>query len=170
QGGRKHPQQEYVQINTANILFICGGTFEGLDKLIERRLNQQTMGFRAGMQTPAKGAIDVLSHVLPEDLLKYGLIPEFIGRLPVVSTLELLDREALIKILTEPKNALVKQYQRLFTLDGNVDLVFTEDSLDAIAEEALKRATGARALRTIIEEVMLDIMYEIPSRRDVKKV
>jgi ATP-dependent Clp protease ATP-binding subunit ClpX len=170
QGGRKHPQQEYVQINTANILFVCGGTFEGLDKLIERRLNHQTMGFRAGIDLPKAGQVDVLSHVLPEDLLKYGLIPEFIGRLPVVSTLEPLDKKALIQILVEPKNALVKQYQRLFALDGNVDLVFTEDSLEAIATEALKRATGARALRTIIEEVMLDIMYEIPSRRDVKKV
>jgi ATP-dependent Clp protease ATP-binding subunit ClpX len=170
QGGRKHPQQEYVQINTAHILFICGGTFEGLGKIIERRLNHQTMGFRANIHGQAEKQADVLAHAMPDDLLKYGLIPEFIGRLPVVSTLEMLDRDALIRILVEPKNALVKQYQRLFTLDGNVDLVFTEDSLEAIAAEALKRATGARALRTIIEEVMLDIMYEIPSRRDVKKV
>lgn len=171
QGGRKHPQQEYVQINTANILFVCGGTFEGLDKIIETRLNQQTIGFRAGIdtgQTDETG--DALRQVLPDDLLKYGLIPEFIGRLPVVSTLESLDKAALIQILVEPKNALVKQYQQLFAMDGNVDLVFTEDSLDAIADEALKRATGARALRTIIEEVMLDIMFDIPSRRDIKKV
>jgi ATP-dependent Clp protease ATP-binding subunit ClpX len=170
QGGRKHPQQEYVQINTANILFICGGTFEGLDKIIERRLSHQTLGFRAQMGPEKKPLADMLAHVLPDDLLQYGLIPEFIGRLPVVSTLEPLDKDALIRILIEPKNALVKQYQRLFAMDGNVDLVFTEDSLEAIATEALKRATGARALRTIIEEVMLDIMYDIPSRRDVKKV
>jgi ATP-dependent Clp protease ATP-binding subunit ClpX len=170
QGGRKHPQQEYVQINTANILFICGGTFEGLDKIIERRLSHQSLGFRAQMGEERKPIADLLANVLPEDLLKYGLIPEFIGRLPVVSTLEPLDKAALIRILVEPKNALVKQYQRLFAMDGNVDLVFTEDSLEAIAEEALKRTTGARALRTIIEEVMLDIMYDIPSRRDVKKV
>jgi ATP-dependent Clp protease ATP-binding subunit ClpX len=170
QGGRKHPQQEYVQINTANILFLCGGTFEGLDKIIERRLSHQSLGFRAQMGGEKKPVADLLAQVLPEDLLKYGLIPEFIGRLPVVSTLEPLDKAALIRILVEPKNALVKQYQRLFAMDGNVDLVFTEDSLEAIAEEALKRATGARALRTIIEEVMLDIMYDIPSRRDVKKV
>jgi ATP-dependent Clp protease ATP-binding subunit ClpX len=170
QGGRKHPQQEYVQINTANILFICGGTFEGLDKLIGRRLTVQSLGFRAGIAADKAPKGPMLAHVLPEDLLKYGLIPEFIGRLPVMATLDPLDEEALIRILQEPKNALVKQYQRLFALDGNVDLVFTQDSLTAIAREAMKRATGARALRTIIEEVMLDIMYEIPSRRDVKKV
>jgi ATP-dependent Clp protease ATP-binding subunit ClpX len=170
QGGRKHPQQEYVQINTANILFICGGTFEGLDKIVERRLDHQTMGFRASVKSPSEKPADALCQVLPDDLLNYGLIPEFIGRLPVMATLENLDKGALIRILTEPKNALVKQYQRLFALDGNVDLVFTDDSLDAIATEAMKRATGARALRTIIEEVMLDIMYDIPSRRDVKKV
>jgi ATP-dependent Clp protease ATP-binding subunit ClpX len=170
QGGRKHPQQEYVQINTANILFICGGTFEGLEKIIERRLSHQNLGFRAQAPKTEVRKEELLSRVLPEDLLKFGLIPEFIGRLPVVATLDALDKDALIRILTEPKNALVKQYQRLFTIDGNVDLVFTEDSLHAIATEALKRRTGARALRTIIEEVMLDIMYDIPSRRDVKKV
>jgi ATP-dependent Clp protease ATP-binding subunit ClpX len=171
QGGRKHPQQEYVQINTANILFICGGTFEGLDKIIQRRNSVQSLGFRASISAQEKAPQGpILAHVLPEDLLKYGLIPEFIGRLPVLSTLDPLDEAALVRILVEPKNALVKQYQRLFALDGNVDLVFTQDSLDAIAREAIKRSTGARALRTIIEEVMLDIMYEIPSRRDVKKV
>jgi ATP-dependent Clp protease ATP-binding subunit ClpX len=170
QGGRKHPQQEYVQINTANILFICGGTFEGLDKLIEGRFGKRRMGFGAVHAEEKTPEGPLLSHTLPEDLLKYGLIPEFIGRLPVIATLDPLDEEALIRILVEPKNALVKQYQRLFALDGNVDLVFTEDSLNAIAREALKRKTGARALRTIVEEVMLDIMYEIPSRRDVKKV
>ena len=170
QGGRKHPQQEYVQINTANILFICGGTFEGLDKLIETRFGSGRMGFGAVHAEEKAPEGSLLSHTLPEDLLKYGLIPEFIGRLPVIATLDPLDEEALIRILVEPKNALVKQYQRLFQLDGNVDLVFTEDSLAAVAREALKRKTGARALRTIVEEVMLDIMYEIPSRRDVKKV
>jgi ATP-dependent Clp protease ATP-binding subunit ClpX len=170
QGGRKHPQQEYVQINTANILFICGGTFEGLDKLIESRFGSGRMGFGAVNAEERAPEGSLLSHTLPEDLLKYGLIPEFIGRLPVVATLDPLDQDALVRILVEPKNALVKQYQRLFALDGNVDLVFTDDSLSAIAREALKRKTGARALRTIVEEVMLDIMYEIPSRRDVKKV
>jgi ATP-dependent Clp protease ATP-binding subunit ClpX len=170
QGGRKHPQQEYVQINTANILFICGGTFEGLDKLIEGRFGSGRMGFGAVNAEEKAPEGSLLSYTLPEDLLRYGLIPEFIGRLPVIATLDPLDQEALIRILVEPKNALVKQYQRLFALDGNVDLVFTEDSLGAIASEALKRKTGARALRTIVEEVMLDIMYEIPSRRDVKKV
>jgi ATP-dependent Clp protease ATP-binding subunit ClpX len=170
QGGRKHPQQEYVQINTANILFVCGGTFEGLDRLIETRFRSGRMGFGAiNAEDKAPGG-SLLAHTLPEDLLKYGLIPEFIGRLPVIATLDPLDEPALMRILVEPKNALVKQYQRLFQLDGSVDLVFTDDSLQAIAREALKRKTGARALRTIVEEVMLDIMYEIPSRRDVKKV
>jgi len=170
QGGRKHPQQEYVQIDTSNILFICGGTFEGLRPIIEARLNRQTIGFRVDASDVGLDGQDLLAHVLPEDLVKFGLIPEFIGRLPVLASLDLLDEEALVRVLVEPKNALVKQYERLFALDGNVDLVFTEDALDAIASEALKRGTGARALRSIIEEVMQDIMFEIPSRRDVKKV
>lgn len=169
QGGRKHPQQEYVQIDTTNILFICGGTFEGLTDIIARRMQGQTMGFRARMRdTKLESPEKLLQYVMPEDLLRYGLIPEFIGRLPVIATLEPLDEQALVRILVEPRNALTKQYQRIFAMDG-VDLVFTEDSLQAIASEAMKRGTGARALRTIIEEIMLDIMYEVPSRKDVKK-
>ncbi len=169
QGGRKHPQQEYVQIDTSNILFVCGGTFEGLRPIVEARLNRQTLGFRVEPQEKPDEA-DIMAQVRPEDFVKFGLIPEFVGRLPVIATLDQLDHQALIRVLTEPKNALVKQYQRLFALDGNVDLVFTDDALQAIAEESMKRGTGARALRSIIEEVMQDIMFEIPSRRDVKKV
>jgi ATP-dependent Clp protease ATP-binding subunit ClpX len=170
QGGRKHPQQEYVQLDTTNILFICGGAFEGIDETIDRRLNTKSLGFRASVESKRDRQIgDILAHVMPEDLLKYGLIPEFIGRLPVVSTLRALDHAALVQILTEPKNALIKQYRKFFEYDG-VDLQFTDDALHAIAEEAITRSTGARALRTIIEEVMRDIMYEIPSQRDIKKV
>ena len=169
QGGRKHPQQEYVQIDTTNVLFICGGAFEGLDKIIERRVSDQSLGFRAKVESKKNRQIgDILCQVLPEDLLKYGFIPEFIGRLPVVGTLEALDKDALMRILVEPKNALVKQYKKFFEYDG-VDLDFTEDALDAIASEAMKRSIGARALRAIIEEVMLNIMYEIPSRPGVKR-
>lgn len=170
QGGRKHPQQEYVQIDTANILFICGGTFEGLTSIVERRLSQQTLGFRADPGERKRNAAQLLAQVQPEDLLKFGLIPEFIGRLPVLATLDPLDRDAMIRILTEPRNALTKQYQRLFSLDGNVNLTFTPDALEAVADASLQRSTGARALRTIIEEVMQDIMFEVPSRRDVKEV
>ena len=170
QGGRKHPQQEYVQLDTTNILFICGGAFEGIEESIERRMNTKSLGFRAqNLSRKERQAGDMLAHVLPEDLLKYGLIPEFIGRLPVVTTLRALDHEALVQILTEPKNALVKQYAKFFEYDG-VDLQFTNAALHAIAEEAIKRSTGARALRSIIEEVMRDIMYEIPSQRDINKV
>jgi ATP-dependent Clp protease ATP-binding subunit ClpX len=169
QGGRKHPQQEYVQIDTTNVLFICGGTFEGLTEIIERRLHSQAMGFRAKMKTdPSRQAAEVLANVMPEDLLRYGLIPEFIGRLPVIATLDPLNETALVGILVEPRNALTKQYQRIFALDG-VDLHFEEPALHAIAQQALGRNTGARALRTIIEEALLNIMYEIPSRKDVKK-
>jgi len=169
QGGRKHPQQEYVQIDTSNILFICGGAFDGLERIIERRISDATIGFNAPVESGKKRQVGkILSHVMPEDLLKYGLIPEFIGRLPVIATLDALDEEALVRILVEPKNALVKQYQKFFDYDG-VELVFTEDALSAIAEEALKRGMGARALRAIIEEVMLNIMYEVPSTKDVKK-
>jgi ATP-dependent Clp protease ATP-binding subunit ClpX len=169
QGGRKHPQQEYVHIDTTNVLFICGGAFEGLVDIIRRRVSDNTMGFRADQKSKKSQNIgEVLTQVMPEDLLKYGLIPEFIGRLPVVATLDALDEEALIKILTQPKNALVKQYQKFFDYDG-VDLVFTDDALQAIASDAMKRGMGARALRAIIEEVMLNIMYEIPSCKDVKK-
>jgi ATP-dependent Clp protease ATP-binding subunit ClpX len=169
QGGRKHPQQEYVQIDTSNILFICGGTFEGLRQVVESRLNHQTIGFR--VENPDRQrSDDYLAHVLPEDLVRFGLIPEFIGRLPVIGTLDPLDRESLVQVLVEPKNSLVKQYQRLFALDGNVDLTFEEDALTAIAERALERGTGARALRSIIEETMQNLMFEIPSRRDVIQV
>jgi ATP-dependent Clp protease ATP-binding subunit ClpX len=169
QGGRKHPQQEYVQIDTTNILFICGGAFEGLEDIIGRRISENSMGFRAPSKSRKRANIgEILAQVMPEDLLKYGLIPEFVGRLPVVATLDALDEAALVKILTQPKNALVKQYQKFFDYDG-VDLVFTDDALAAIASEAMKRGMGARALRAIIEEVMLNIMYEIPSSKEVKK-
>ncbi len=174
QGGRKHPHQDFIQINTANILFICGGAFEGLEKIVEQRLgSNKTMGFRSNvLATPAneeKHKESVLAQLIPDDLLKYGLIPEFVGRLPVEVSLDNLDKDALIRILTEPKNAIIKQFQKLLQLD-RVELVFTNDALDAAAEGALKQKTGARGLRTIIEDVLLDVMYEIPSRSDVKKV
>jgi ATP-dependent Clp protease ATP-binding subunit ClpX len=171
QGGRKHPQQEYVQLDTTNVLFICGGAFEGLTDIIERRMNSRTMGIRANVgskQERLAQRTSLFQHTMPDDLLKFGLIPEFIGRLPVVATLDPLDEEALVKILVEPKNALVKQYTKFFEYDG-VELVFTDPALREIAREAMQRSTGARALRTIIEEVMLNIMYEIPSAPDVKK-
>ncbi|MHB1190066.1 MAG: ATP-dependent Clp protease ATP-binding subunit ClpX, partial [Armatimonadota bacterium] len=169
QGGRKHPQQEYVQIDTTNILFICGGAFDGLDKIIERRQTDQSLGFRAKVESKkAKPVGELFAQVLPEDLLKFGFIPEFVGRLPVLATLDELDEEALVKILSEPKNALVKQYRKFFEYDG-VELEFTDDALTAIAREAMKRSMGARALRAIIEEVMLNIMYEIPSKQEVAK-
>jgi ATP-dependent Clp protease ATP-binding subunit ClpX len=170
QGGRKHPHQDFIQINTANILFICGGAFEGLDKIVEQRLgSNRMMGFKAKLDETPAAADAALSNLIPEDLLKFGLIPEFVGRLPVVVGLENLDKPALIRILTEPKNAIIKQYQKFLQLD-RVELVFTADALDAAAESALKHKTGARGLRSIIEEVLLDVMYEIPSRSDVKKV
>jgi ATP-dependent Clp protease ATP-binding subunit ClpX len=169
QGGRKHPQQEYVQIDTSHILFICGGAFEGLEQIIERRVEDHgSVGFRSASTGKPAGGGNLLDRVLPEDLLRFGFIPEFIGRLPVIATLQALDQESLVKILVEPKNALVKQYQKFFDYDG-VDLTFTDDALQAIASQAFKRKMGARALRTIIEEVMLNIMYEIPSSKDVKK-
>jgi len=164
-GGRKHPQQEYLQIDSTNVLFICGGTFEGLERIIAGRLSEHGLGFRA---KPKGKDLPALSEVLPEDLLKFGFIPEFVGRLPVVATLDSLDCEALMRILVEPKNALVRQYQKFFEWDG-VDLEVTEDAIAAIAQEALKRGTGARALRTILEEVMLNIMYEIPSQRAARR-
>jgi ATP-dependent Clp protease ATP-binding subunit ClpX len=169
QGGRKHPQQEYVHIDTTNVLFICGGAFDGLESIIGRRISDNSMGFRAETKSKKDYNVgDMFKHVMPEDLLKFGLIPEFVGRLPVVATLDSLDEDALVKILTQPKNALVKQYKKFFEYDG-VDLVVTEDALSAIAGEAMKRGMGARALRSIIEEVMLNIMYELPSCKDVKK-
>lgn len=170
QGGRKHPHQEFIQIDTTNVLFICGGAFDGVDKIIENRVSKKSMGFGAEIKTKQEKDKDaILSKILPEDLLKYGLIPEFVGRLPVLVTLQALDEEALIKILNEPKNSLVKQYKKLFELDG-VELEFDKKSLIAIAHKAIERNTGARGLRAIIEDIMRDIMYEIPSREDIQKV
>jgi ATP-dependent Clp protease ATP-binding subunit ClpX len=168
QGGRKHPHQEFIQIDTTNILFICGGAFAGLDKIIESRIGRKGVGFGADIRKiEEKDMGEILSHVLPEDLLKYGLIPEFVGRLPVLSFVHNLDHQALIDILTKPKNALVKQYERFFQFDG-CELEFTEDALTAIADQAVLRATGARGLRAIMEEVLLNVMYDLPSRQDVK--
>lgn len=170
QGGRKHPHQEFIQIDTTNILFICGGAFDGIDKLIESRVNKKSMGFGADIKTKKEKSKDeILTKILPEDLLKFGLIPEFVGRLPVLVTLQSLDEEALINILSEPKNSLVKQYKKLFELDG-VELEFEKKALIAIAQKAMERNTGARGLRAIIEDIMRDIMYEIPSREDIQKV
>jgi len=167
QGGRKHPHQEFIQIDTTNILFICGGAFDGLESLIKRRIGKKVIGFNSALDTQKDlKAGEYLSMVLPEDLLKFGLIPEFVGRLPVISTLEPLDEPALVRILTEPKNALVKQYQKLLEMD-NVKLDFEPAALEAIAKEAIKRNTGARGLRAIIEGIMLEVMYEAPSREDV---
>ena len=170
QGGRKHPHQEFIQIDTTNVLFICGGAFAGLEKIIEQRSGHNGMGFNAKLRVRnAKATTDQFADVMPEDLLKFGMIPEFVGRLPVITSVHNLDREALIQILTEPRNALVKQYRRLFELDG-VDLEFTPDSLEAIADQANLRGTGARGLRAIMEEVLLSVMYEVPSRKDVERV
>jgi ATP-dependent Clp protease ATP-binding subunit ClpX len=170
QGGRKHPQQDYVQIDTSNILFICGGAFDGLQETIERRLSGNSLGFRASIERDKKASKgDLLSHVLPEDLRKFGLIPEFIGRLPVISTLHALDHDDLVRILTEPKNALVKQYAKFMEYDG-VELEFTQGALHAIAEAAIRRSTGARGLRAIIEDLMRDTMYEVPSQNETRKV
>ena len=170
QGGRKHPHQEFIQINTSNILFICGGAFDGLEKIIERRTQKSAMGFGADViSKESKDLGEVFKQIMPQDLLKFGLIPEFVGRIPVIVTLDNLDESALVKILSEPKNALVKQYQKLLEID-DVKLEFDEASLRAIAKEAIKRKTGARGLRAIIEDVMQDIMYEVPSREEVEKV
>jgi len=169
QGGRKHPHQEFLQINTTNILFICGGAFEGIEKIIQNRIGKKTVGFGAKIETSKeKETADILSHILPQDLLKFGLIPEFVGRLPIVVTLHPLDRNALIQILTEPKNALVKQYQKLFEMDDTI-LEFEPEALEAIADKALQRNTGARGLRAILEEIMLDVMFEIPSSTNIEK-
>ncbi|MCX7598119.1 MAG: ATP-dependent Clp protease ATP-binding subunit ClpX [Armatimonadetes bacterium] len=168
QGGRKHPQQEFIRIDTRNILFICGGVFDGLTDIIRQRLHQRRLGFGAGASVAVQVSDDeILSQVQPEDLIKFGMIPEFVGRLPVVATLHSLDHTALRAILTEPANALVRQYQKLLKLLDDVELVFTDEALAAIADVALKRKTGARALRTILEEIMLDVMFDLPSRRDV---
>jgi ATP-dependent Clp protease ATP-binding subunit ClpX len=167
-GGRKHPEQHLINVNTKNILFICGGAFEGLDRIIARRLSKSAMGFSATPVTKAeRESPELLSKVTPEDLLEFGLIPEFIGRLPVIATLEPLDRAALRSILVEPKNAITKQYRKLFEME-NVELIFDPDALDAIVDEAIKRGTGARALRAILENVMLDIMFDLPSMRGLK--
>ena len=168
-GGRKHPHQDFIQINTSNILFICGGTFDGIEKIIEKRLNRNTVGFiTEKKQKKTEKHDNLLSMVLPEDLLKYGMIPEFIGRLPVLATLSNLSEEDLIRILTEPKNALVKQYKKIFSMD-NVDLIFKKEALKAIAVMSVKRKTGARGLRSIMEDSMLEVMFEIPSRQDIKR-
>lgn len=169
QGGRKHPHQEFIQLDTTNILFICGGAFDGIDKLIQNRIGKKSLGFGAEIYSKKdKNQGENLKHILPEDLLKFGLIPEFVGRLPVIVTLEALDEHALVRILTEPKNALIKQYQKFFEMDG-IGLEFKEDALETIAKEAMKRNTGARGLRAIIEDIMLDVMYEVPSRDDIIK-
>ncbi len=170
QGGRKHPHQELIQINTSNILFICGGAFDGLEKIIQKRIGEKSMGFNAEITSKKDTAVgEILKNVLPEDLIRYGLIPEFVGRLPVLVSLGELDEEALVSILTEPKNALIKQYQKLFSLE-DVELEFEKEALMKIAEKTLSRNTGARGLRAILEEIMMEIMYEIPSRKDIKKV
>jgi len=169
QGGRKHPHQEFIQIDTTNILFICGGAFDGLEKIVQNRIGKKTIGFGAMTEsTKEKDIGELFQLVLPQDLLKYGLIPEFIGRMPIVVSLHSLDREALIDILTKPKNALVKQYKKLFELDG-VELEIEEEALHAIADKAMERKTGARGLRAIMEEIMMDVMYDIPSKRNVEK-
>jgi ATP-dependent Clp protease ATP-binding subunit ClpX len=170
QGGRKHPHQEFIQIDTTNVLFIVGGAFAGLEKIIESRSGSAGVGFNATLQSEAeKNRRDIFADVMPEDLLKFGMIPEFIGRLPVITSVENLDKPALMQILTEPKNALVKQYQRLFDID-DVELEITPEALDAIAELALKRGTGARGLRAILESALLGVMYDVPSRADIAKV
>jgi len=169
-GGRKHPQQEFLQIDTTHILFICGGAFVGLDKIIEQRLNRQVIGFGTATED-ARRDFDrstLLSMVEPEDLLRFGMIPEFIGRLPVVATLTDLDEDALIDILHRPRNSLIRQYQKLFELE-QVDLKFTDGALRSVARQALARKTGARGLRSILEDLMLDVMYDLPSRRNVKE-
>jgi ATP-dependent Clp protease ATP-binding subunit ClpX len=168
-GGRKHPEQSLININTKNILFICGGAFEGLEKIIEKRISQNPVGFGADVRgKKSKNRDKMLQRIEPDDLLKYGLIPEFVGRLPITSTLESLDETALLSILTEPKNALAKQYQKLLALEG-VELEFEEGALKAVVEKAMERGTGARALRSIIENIMLDVMYHLPSRRNISK-
>jgi ATP-dependent Clp protease ATP-binding subunit ClpX len=168
-GGRKHPQQDFVKVNTNNILFVCGGTFNGLDKIIGNRIANRAMGFEATIQSKESDDINkIMPFVQPEDLIKYGMIPEFIGRLPILATLDDLSLDALARILTEPRNALVKQYKKLFEMEG-VSVKFTEEALLAIAKDALKRKSGARGLRAILESVMLDIMYDIPSMHGVRE-
>lgn len=168
QGGRKHPQQRFIEVNTKDILFICGGSFEGIERIIERRLKSSSIGFGADIKSRKDRKIgEILKHVTPEDLLKYGMIPEFVGRVPIICALDDLDEEALVAVLTQPKNAIVKQYKRIFELEG-IQLEFEEAALRAIASEALKRKTGARGLKAVLEDRMLDLMYELPARDDVK--
>jgi ATP-dependent Clp protease ATP-binding subunit ClpX len=170
QGGRKHPHQEFLQIDTTNMLFICGGAFAGLEDVIDHRIGNNSVGFGADVRSAQQGRPgELIAKVMPEDLISYGLIPEFVGRLPVVATVDDLDEHDLIRVLTEPKNALTRQYARFFEMDG-VELVITADAMEAIAEQAMKRGTGARGLRAIMEEVLLNVMYELPSRSDVARV
>jgi ATP-dependent Clp protease ATP-binding subunit ClpX len=169
QGGRKHPHQEFIQIDTSNVLFIVGGAFAGLDQIIRQRIGKKALGFTANIEQQEVNEQDIFSQVMPEDMLKFGMIPEFIGRLPVFTSVAQLDKESLVAVLTEPKNALVRQYQKLFDLDG-VELEFTPDALEAVAEQAILRGTGARGLRAIMEEVLLTVMYDVPSREDVARV
>ncbi len=170
QGGRKHPHQEFITIDTKNILFVCGGAFVGLDTIVKKRLGNKTMGFGAEIKTQKQLSEDnVLRYLIPEDMIKYGLIPEFVGRLPVIAVLDNLDVDALKRILTEPKNSLLKQYQKIFSFEG-VDLSFTDDAIDEIAGIAIKREAGARGLRSVLEKIMLDLMYDIPSRENIVKV
>lgn len=168
QGGRKHPHQDFIQFDTTNVLFICGGAFDGLDKIIQRRIGEKTIGFNSEIKVSKVEGAEVLKQVQAEDLLKYGLIPEFIGRLPVMVTLEELSKEALVRIIKEPKNAILKQYKKLFLLDG-VELEIEDEAITRVAEKAIERKTGARGLRSILEHVMTDIMFEIPSRDDIRK-
>ena len=169
QGGRKHPHQEFIQIDTSNVLFIVGGAFAGLDQIIRQRVGKKALGFTANIEQQEVNEQDIFSQVMPEDMLKFGMIPEFIGRLPVFTSVAQLDKEALVAVLTQPKNALVRQYQKLFDLDG-VELEFTPDALEAVAEQAILRGTCARGLRAIMEEVLLTVMYDVPSREDVARV
>ena len=170
QGGRKHPHQEFIQIDTTNVLFVVGGAFSGLEHIVEQRIGKKTLGFTAEVRDSKEAEVDqMFAQVRPEDLVKFGLIPEFIGRLPLIASVNKLDNEALVQILTEPRNALLKQYQKLFELDG-VELEFTDDAVIAIADKAMERGTGARGLRAIIEEVLLNVMYDVPSREDIAKV
>ena len=168
QGGRKHPHQEFITIDTANILFICGGAFSGLEEIIERRLGKKSMGFNQPVQSKRKGDVELFRHALPEDLVKFGLIPEFIGRLPIVGAVQQLDRDMLISVLTEPKNSLVRQFQQVLAMDG-VELIIETDALAAIADLALERQTGARGLRSILENVLLEPMFDVPGRSDVHR-
>ncbi|HHX13609.1 MAG TPA: ATP-dependent Clp protease ATP-binding subunit ClpX [Clostridiales bacterium] len=168
QGGRKHPHQDFIQFDTTNVLFICGGAFDGLDKIIQRRIGEKTIGFNSDIKSTKEAGAELLHQIQAEDLLKYGLIPEFVGRLPVIVTLDELSKEALVRIIREPKNAILKQYRKLFQIDG-VELEMEDEAIVRVAEKALERKTGARGLRSILEQIMTDIMYEIPSRTDIRK-